>query len=209
MSQTEPTPRVVSDNEPARPAKVEIGRPSVGPEDEVAQQIRHLMGLYGREATRLAIHEAGHVVADRLFDGRVVMVTIDPNDENKGVVYKRLPLSATTLRGAREDLIDRAAGGAAVRHMRDLLNDQSLDEGTAVDNADMLGTARALVGHLAPFRQVEAEMEQARQRADRLASTHWPLIVRVAESLLQFTDMLKEIEPYVPFGDDQPRKVTL
>jgi hypothetical protein len=121
----------------------------------------------------VAIHEAGHAVAAVQLGLELRSVRIDSDGE--GTTY----VAAAGERW-REDLVMTYAGDAAVRRAGGL-------DCSAQDDRD----AWRVISRLGwSALDVAIELGEAKHRAERLVSDHWPAIERVAAALLRHRHLL-------------------
>ncbi len=154
-------------------------------------RLSELCERYG-DTARVALHEAGHIVAHWVFGHSMKGWTID-DAEGGGVIWYAAATDLNVARKlgreaehVRERLVIAAAGGEAVR----LLGYLGADLGDSADREDMRRDARALVGIEARDYCSDFVIDVAVARASNLISLHAQRVLEVTLSLLEFHDAM-------------------
>ncbi len=130
---------------------------------------------------RAAYHEAGHVVAARAVGAAVCSVDLQPTIKRLACTnMARLPRS--NAEDIRDGLLVLAAGAVAER-----IFDPSCDaQVQGGDSSECVALAQALYGLAEPnLELIQAEIEAAEHRAERLLRLHWPRLKRLAEAFVE------------------------
>jgi hypothetical protein len=132
------------------------------------------------ELLRIAMHEAGHTLARWFYRDEIVAVTLN-NYEGGGAVFARG--YSNNVIGARQQMVVYAAGAAA--------------EGTEVKDTDaawLRETAGRIAGLNGSPETLQQEIRRAEVGAAWLVTEYAGEIVRVAEALLSFHELLAGFE---------------
>ena len=146
---------------------------------------------------RLAIHEAGHAVAQWYYGRIVARITLD--SQEGGAVYFNVVPSATNADVIRQSMVIFAAGAIAEALWFD--NDaRPADK----DLSDLRAAAVKLHGTLAPPEVIDAEITQAIDAARELVTAHLPEVKRVADVLVNAAHQISQVSFSVSPQPEEP-----
>jgi hypothetical protein len=133
------------------------------------------------ELHRIAIHEAGHVLAHWHFQDEIIAATLRDCDRFSGVVWGHG--CSNTIIGLRQKMIGFAAGNAAL--------------GLPADDSDregMINIAQQIHGMTASQETIAEEIKRAEVAATWLVREYAVAIQQVAEALVAFHRLLEGFE---------------